>query len=366
MIGLIIGISSVIILVGIGNGSSKSITDQVSSLGTNLITVSVRNSATDYLKTEDMDEIEKVSGVKYVAPSISTSGTIKYKDTSQSISISGVTDTFLDVRAMTLARGRFVSLLDVENKNKVIVLGSTLATDLFGFLNPVDQYVTINGNNYKIIGVLESQGSSQGTNTDEIAMIPLSTAMTFAKTKNISTVYIEANSKDVVDSTLTSAETLLTELLNSTTTNKTFSISSQNQLLETMSSVTDSLTLLLAGIAGISLIVGGIGVMNVMLVSVSERTREIGVRKALGGKRKDIMVQFLIEALVLSIIGGVLGIGVGIAGGYIANGLGTTFVLSSDIVYISFLFSMAVGIIFGIFPAYKASKLKPIDALRYE
>lgn len=365
MIGIIIGISSVIILVSLVSGSTKSITDQVQSLGTNLISVSVNNNAKKKIQLEDMDEIKAIAGVKQAAPSTNVSATVKNGKYSQQTSVTGTTASFMEIRGMKIAHGRFLSDLDMDNRNKVAVLGSNIAQELFGVANPVNQEFQVNGNSFKVVGVLEAQGSSMGSNTDDLVIIPVTRAVTMGKNRSINTIFIEANSDSQVDTVKNTVDAYFNRKLKSGD-NKTYNIMSQKQLLDTMGSITQSLTLLLAGIAAISLVVGGIGVMNVMLVSVSERTKEIGIRKAMGGKRRNILFQFLVEALVLSSLGGVLGILLGVGVGSLMKVFGLTAVFSPQVILLSFSFSMAVGLVFGIFPAYKASKLRPIDALRYE
>lgn len=222
----------------------------------------------------------------------------------------------------------------------------------------------MNGNTYQIIGILEAQGNSLGNNTDDMIIIPIAKVMALAGNKNINLMYIKAKSEETVDLAVNQINSYFANYFKAD--GKTHNVMSQKQLLDIMSSISGILTMLLGGIAVISLVVGGIGVMNVMLVSVTERTKEIGIRKALGGKKKDILVQFLIEALVLSSIGGVLGVIFGIGVGSLMSRFGIPMAFSPDIILLSFSFALAVGIIFGIVPAYKASKLKPIDALRYE
>lgn len=363
MIGIVIGISSVIIMVGIGSGSSKSIVAQVQSLGSNLITLNV--NASRGVTPEDITAIKGMDGIKTASPIISTSVQAKTGTQTTSYSVNGVNEEFLEIRQLHLNLGRFISQIDVENRSKVVVIGDTVAQDIFGGLNAVNQNIKLNGDEFKVVGVLKSIGSTSSGNIDDMIIMPFSTAQTVAKSTKVSTVYIESTNDSSVDSAMASVDLYMQGKLSKYGT-KPYSLMSQQQLLETMSSITKTLSLLLGGIASISLIVGGIGVMNVMLVSVTERTKEIGIRKALGGKQKDILKQFLIEALVLSSMGGILGVGVGIGIGDVLTSFGVTVVFSLNIILISFGFSMAIGIIFGLFPAYKASKLKPIDALRYE
>jgi putative ABC transport system permease protein len=364
MIGIIIGISSVIVLVGMGSGSTKNITSQVQSLGTNLLVANTSSTGSKQFMLDNVKDIEKLQGVDTVAPIISTNTTVKVGVKSQSTSVTGTTSNFLEVRNMTVAEGRFIADLDVDYTNKVVVLGSDMAQQLFGLTDPLGKSVDIKGSRYNVIGVLKSQGSSMGNNTDDMVIIPSTTGVELAGTRNVQTLYIKSSNDNKVDLVTNEVDQYMVNFFKSS--DKSSSVMSQKQLLDTMNSITGTLTLLLGGIALISLIVGGIGVMNVMLVSVSERTKEIGVRKALGGSRKDILIQFLIEALVLSSLGGFAGILFGLGIGKIISVLGASIIFSLPIVLISFSFSLAVGVIFGIFPAYKASKLRPIDALRFE
>ncbi|MBV7271729.1 ABC transporter permease [Clostridium sp. PL3] len=364
MIGIIIGISSVIVLVGMGSGSTKQITSQVQSLGTNLIAANTSSNGTKQFTLDDVKDIEQIQGVDKVAPVISTNTTVKVDKNSQNTLVTGTTSNFLDIRNMNVAEGRFIADLDVDYRNKVAVLGSDIAQQLYGLESPVGKELNIKGNTYEVVGVLKSQGSSMGNNTDDMVIIPSTTAIGLAGTRNVQTVYIKSSDEKNVDSVTNEINSYLTSFFKSTDNNNR--VMSQKQLLDTMNSISSTMTYLLGGIAAISLIVGGIGVMNVMLVSVSERTKEIGIRKALGGTRKDILIQFLIEALVLSSLGGISGVLFGLGIGWVVSAIGMSMTFSLPIVVVAFSFSLAVGIIFGIFPAYKASNLKPIDALRFE
>ncbi len=364
MIGIIIGISSVIVLVGMGSGSTQKITSQVQSLGTNLISANTASNGSKQFTLDDVKNVEAIQGIDKVAPIISTSTTVKVDKNSQNASVTGTTSNFLDIRNMSIGEGRFIADLDVDYRGKVAVLGSNIASQLYGFTDPVGKNINIKGNTYEVVGVLKSQGSSMGSNTDDMVIIPSTTAIGLAGTRNVQNLYIKALDQNNVDALTNEINGYLNNFFKSTDNSNR--VMSQKQLLDTMSSITSTMTYLLGGIAAISLIVGGIGVMNVMLVSVSERTKEIGIRKALGGSRKDILIQFLIEALVLSSLGGIAGVLFGLGLGWLVTALGMSMSFSLPIVIVAFSFSLAVGIVFGIFPAYKASKLKPIDALRFE
>ncbi len=270
----------------------------------------------------------------------------------------------MNVTNLTISNGRLLSTIDLENNSKVCLLGNDISTTLFDSTNPVGEKIKIDGDNYTVIGVITAVGSSMGSNVDDMIIIPFTTAKYLGSDTSINNLYLQMSNEDLTDDTISLVENYISSTLGITT--DYFSVSSQESMINTMESVNNTLSLLLGGIASISLIVGGIGVMNVMLVSVTERTKEIGIRKALGAKRKDILVQFLIEALVLCICGGIVGVIVGIGVGTLLGNMGYTFSPSTVIVLIAFFSSALIGVLFGIFPANKASKLNPIDALHAE
>lgn len=261
-----------------------------------------------------------------------------------------------------LQNGRKLSEIDMENRSKVCILGDSIATSFFNLVDPVGETIKLNGDTYTVIGVLTSQGMSMGNNIDDLIIIPLDTAVNFDEDTNINDLYVKVENEDYIDNTIDVIGNYIES--NLLITDDYYSVSSQSSMLDAMSSISSTLTLLLGGIAGISLVVGGIGVMNVMLVSVTERTKEIGIRKSLGAKRSDILFQFLIESIVLALIGGILGIITGLGIGQIAETMGYTFTCKIATIEVAFGSSAMIGIIFGSFPAYRAAKLKPIDALR--
>lgn len=270
----------------------------------------------------------------------------------------------MNVTNLTISKGRILSPIDLENNSKVCLLGNDIATTLFSLSNPVGQSIRIDGDNYTVIGVLTAVGSSMGSNVDDTIIIPFTTAKYLGSDTTINNLYIKVTDENRINEATSSIENYVQSSLGITTDD--FSVSSQDSMIDTMDNINNTLSLLLGGIASISLIVGGIGVMNVMLVSVTERTKEIGIRKALGAKRSDILMQFLIEALVLCILGGIIGVLCGIGIGLVLGKMGYVFAPGTEIVIIAFLSSALIGTVFGIFPANKASKLNPIDALHTE
>ncbi|MFD3448346.1 ABC transporter permease [Microbacteriaceae bacterium 4G12] len=365
MLGIIIGVSSVIVLVSIGQGSTANVTSQINQLGTNLLTVNMAGSSTMKFTVPDADQFRAIDGVKDIAPVVSGRITVKNGATSSQVSLTGTTSSYQTVRNTTVSSGRFLSDMDNEYRQKVAVLGATTAQNLFGFENPVGKSVQVNGVSFKIVGVLESKGGSMGQNGDDVIIVPLSTAQRVVKNTNVQSVYIQVKDQQQLDTVMAQLERKLARKFPNQQDN--YSVFNQKDLMDTMSTVTNTMTTMLGGIASISLLVGGIGIMNIMLVSVSERTKEIGIRKAIGAKRKHILMQFLIEAVVLSSLGGLIGVGIGLALTKLLSVAASMMVAySMPIILLAFLFSLAVGAIFGVFPAIKASKLPPIEALRYE
>lgn len=365
MLGVIIGVASVITLVSIGRGTTAAIEKQYENLGTNLITVNImgqgRANSLDY---NEVMQFEQFKEFNYLAPAVSSSGVnIKYDRTQESYNVIGTNDRYFSITKTSLAEGRLLSESDVSFRTNVAVIGSTVATELFENTNPIGKKINIKGYEFTVIGTLKAKGSTMGTSVDESIVIPISTAQRQLGLGNIRTTYIEAADKEQ----MAAAQQTFTNYL--TTKYKSangFRVLNQDSLVEARTAATSSLTSQLVTVACISLLVGGIGIMNIMLVTVTERTREIGIRKSIGAKRRNILMQFLVEAVVISGMGGllglILGIGISLAWPYINKNQMT--VISWDISLYAFLFSVAVGIIFGIYPANKASKLRPIDALR--
>lgn len=366
MLGVIIGVAAVIILVSIGEGTTQSVTNSIQAMGSNLINVNIRNNETNETLTYDeVMEWKDKEGVQGVAPVINGNVTIKYGSVSYDTSLEGVNDEYQEVRNHKVQAGRFILPADLSLRQKVVLLGSEVSQQLFGNMNPVGETVKIDGKNFKVIGLLEEKGSaSMGSNDDKV-IIPLTTAERLLSSIGIRSVYIQAQSPDVVNNVVAEIESILYRKLNEN--EEAYRVFNQAEMLSTVSQVTGTLTAMLGGIAGISLLVGGIGIMNIMLVSVTERTREIGIRKAIGAKRRDILRQFLIEALVVSGAGGIIGILVGIGGSRaIGSIMSMQTSVSLKIMGLAFGFSVLIGIVFGMYPANKAAKLNPIEALRFE
>jgi putative ABC transport system permease protein len=365
MLGIIIGVASVIVLVSIGQGSSQSVQDEINSLGTNLITVSVTDTDSVELTDDTIEQFKELSGISEVAPVVTGRVYAKNGEATVQFSMTGATSSYLSVRDLELSQGRFLTDMETELRSKVVVLGSDTATTLFENQKAVDQNVLIGGVSYRVIGVLKSVGTSMGSSGDDVIIAPITTAERATGSTTIGTVYLKAENENIMDRAMYQVQGAMTTSFPEQSDN--YSVSNQEDLMDTMSSVSDTFTLMLGGIASISLLVGGIGIMNIMLVSVSERTKEIGIRKAIGANRKSILLQFLIEAMVLSCLGGLLGVGIGLGIAKLISAFSSlTISYSWTVTLFAFLFSILIGIMFGVFPANKASKLNPIQALRHE
>lgn len=360
---MIIGVSSVIVLVSIAQGSAKNITSQINQLGTNLITINTFGTNLT-LTNEKISKLSKLNGVNTISPVVSGRVLVKKDKTSEQVSLIGTNPDYSTVRNTKVSEGRFITDLDVEYRQKIAVIGSETASTYFGTESPLGQYIQVEGTSFKVVGVLASKGSSMGQSGDNVVIVPLSTGQRLVKTTTISQVFLQGKSSDQMDVVMAEVEMAMASLYPNKS--DSYSITNQKDLMDTMSTVTNTMTMMLGGIASISLLVGGIGIMNIMLVSVSERTREIGIRKAIGAKRRDVLVQFLIEAVVLSGVGGIFGILAGLGlGKALGSVLSLTVSFTPTVILLSFLFSLVVGVVFGVIPANKASKLNPIQALRY-
>ena len=380
MLGIIIGVAAVIALVSIGNGVKQDIQNSISSLGSNLLMVmpgaprtpGVRPSAGSMksLKVSDYEAISKLDGVKAASPMTNGSYVVIYQNKNWTTSVSGVSYNYLDVNNWSMKSGRFLSEKNVQNRERVAVVGKTVVKNLFGDEDPVGAEIRVKNIPFRIIGVLNSKGSgAMGNDQDDMVIIPYTTAMERVEGVDyLRMIYVVGKDESGIDRLQSDIENLLRVRHGIKDTNlDDFNIQNMNSIMETMEETTGTLTLFLGAVAAISLVVGGIGIMNIMLVSVTERTREIGVRIALGATYSVIVTQFLIEAVVISLMGGIIGIILGIGSSKLigmASGMST--VISIPTIVMSFAFSMAIGLIFGIYPARKAAKLNPIDALHYE
>lgn len=367
MLGVIIGVGSVILLTGIGNGASSDIKEQISSLGTKLITVNFSRGFTSRsVDIDDMTEFVEDNSdiIGDMSPYISGMVQTKQGNKNSMSQLDAMDTSYRDIRSVDLTSGRFFNESDITNRAKVAIVGTYLVREFYAGMNPVGETIKLNGQQFTIIGVYEESGNSTESSADNKISIPYTTAQRFLKNKNITTYYISAATEETVDAAKTATENFIMKKFGS---DEGYTVSSIAEMLDTMNEMMGTLTMMLAGIAGISLVVGGIGIMNIMTVSVSERTREIGIRKAIGARTTDILLQFLIESMILSAVGGIIGILFGLGLGQIAAVLlGFSFAAQSSMIIMSFVFSIAIGIFFGISPAKKAAKLHPIEALRSE
>lgn len=368
MLGIIIGVFALVVLVSITSSATDSVTDSINSLGSNLFSVSVRDDKGKPIRMDDLSELLEEESIKMVAPVAQSSMVINQSDDEDSATVYGTTGDLFTIQNKKLTFGRLLKKVDLDNHSMVAVISNTTAEEFFGFGNVVGQSITLDGMNYQIVGVLEAEENTMSAMMGESydVYIPFTTLIRTGSgiSSNITTFYVSSSD----DKSMDGAETALkTWLLNRFENDEdAYVLINQSSIMEVMESVTGTMTLLLGGIAGISLLVGGIGIMNIMLVSVTERTREIGIRKAIGASRGTIMLQFLIEAFIISLMGCAIGIILsGVAILIVNHVADVSYSLSGKIVVIAVAFSMFVGLVFGLYPANKAAKKKPIEALRY-
>lgn len=372
MLGILIGVATVIALVAMGKASSNEVAKQVSSLGSpNSLSVNILGRGTvTTLSVDAANELGDVMNIAGVAPVTSTTGYAKYGKTQVSVTVEGITAAYEEVKSFPVQDGRYIASPDITNNTKVALIGVETAKDLFEDerVDPaaaVGKKITINGYNFTIVGLLESQGSSLSGSNDEKILIPITTAQKIFQTSGVSTINLIVSDIDRMAATVTAVEAVLYEKFRGN--ENAYRVFNQEEAMKTLNSVNETMNRQLIYVAIISLIVGGIGIMNIMLVSVTERTREIGIRKSLGAKMRDIMFQFLVEAVCISGLGGALGIGLGyIASFIIGMIMKTETEVPLDTVWLAFVFSALVGVIFGYLPANKAAGLRPVDALRHD
>ena len=379
MLGIIIGVGAVIAMVSIGMGVRDKVESSIAGLGSNLLIITPGTASAGgsrqaagsgiTLNAKDAMAIQEVAGVNLVAPAVSRQYQAVFGNQNWTTSVQGTTPDILGVRSYNVQEGAFFTNQDLETRARVAVLGKTVADNLFAGINPVGQTIRINKAPFRVVGVLEGKGESMGGNQDDMIIVPLTTAQErLLGISYVQTINVQATGTDAINQ----AQEDITMLLRMRhklplTTPDDFKVQNMVAVMATADATTGMITLLLGVVAALSLLVGGIGIMNIMLVSVTERTREIGIRKALGAGYYNILLQFLIEAVVISVAGGFLGIVLGILSSYgISTLAGWKTIISSLAIVIAFGFSVIIGLFFGIYPARKAALLDPIDALRYE
>jgi len=376
ILGVVIGIASVITLVSVGNGLKELVGQQFASVGTNLLLVvpsrisggsfgsslSSVSALTNQGKfeEEDLKAIRSLSGVESAVPDLDEFVRVRYQGKEVMAQVGGTTEDLLKIFSWSISEGRFFTKGELESGRKVVLIGTKVKKELFNG-SPLDRYLLVGQDRYRIIGSLSARGGFGQMDWDNTVYMPLKTAERFFGRERIDYIYFKVADMTLVSGTVANAEAILRRRHDE----DDFSILAQKDLFQAANSILSALTIALGGIASISLLVGGIGIMNVMLVSVTERTAEIGLRKALGARRADILGQFLLEAVLLSGVGGIIGISLGLAGSLLLSRLLVTTVTAWSVL-LSFSVAALIGIIFGILPAYKAAKLDPIEALRYE
>jgi putative ABC transport system permease protein len=371
ILGVVIGVVAIVVLVSIGQGANSSVVESIEGMGTNLITANINARRMNPIDLDSLNELAQNEAISYVAPIASVSGTVKAGTTTYDDGVvQGTTPGYESIRNWTVAEGRFLQQPDIDNRSFVAVIGSEAATEMYGTTHAVGETFSLNGYTITVVGVLEAVGSSASGSNDNQILIPFTLAQRLSNQTSISSFYVSAASSAQVEQAQAAVESYLEkafENYNTRSFGTQYSVFNQTEMLSTLNETTNTLTLMLGGIAAISLLVGGIGIMNIMLVSVSERTREIGIRKAIGAARGNILTQFLIESLVVSLMGGLLGLAISVvAVKALAPVLQMTLTIPVNVAWMAIGFSVFIGVVFGMYPANKASKLRPIQALHYE
>ena len=368
MLGIIIGVMSLVVLVSLAGGTTDSVNAQIASMGSNLLTVSIQDDKGNPMKLDDVESLTENDEIAEAAPVAASSVTASSTYSEETANIYGTTGSYAEIQGLELYSGRFLKTTDIENHTNVVVINAGLATQVMGRMNVVGENISLDGVDYQIIGVLKADENDSTTTENYEAYIPYTSLVRLASdvSSEVTSFCVSATSEESLDE----AENVITQAIMQrfSQDEDAFTVMNQSTVMETMASVNQTLQLMLGGIAGISLLVGGIGIMNIMLVSVTERTREIGIRKAIGANRSAIMLQFLIEAMMLSLMGCFLGIVLSWTVLQMISAINSAdmiYTMSGGVVGIAITFSVLIGIVFGLYPANKAAKKKPVDALRF-